>query len=139
MARDRKQHAGNLSTRLQRIRMTSTLSAGSNTRHTGMITEGNHKSRSPQFPDGVYSIDAEVGFSDSYTVVMVVKENEDTSMIQSMVRLQIFSPVRRITLPAQPPKLHYTTWWRRITKRLYRLRTRNEGCKPDTAVNPATN
>ena len=32
---------------------------------------------------------------------------------------QIYDPFKPTRLPARPPRLHYTTWWRKVTKKIY--------------------
>jgi hypothetical protein len=46
---------------------------------------------------------------------------EDATYI-SVQRFKILDPERFIAQPAPPPKLFYITWWRKLTKRLYRAR-----------------
>lgn len=62
------------------------------------------------------------GASNDTEFTCVEKESCNTMLNQSnpmILTFNVVDPERHVKFPAPPPKLHYTTWWRKVTKRLY--------------------
>jgi hypothetical protein len=73
----------------------------------------------------IHCLDDEGDRFDSFTQALAqVHKSKDDALEMAAPRVGTidsarFEPIRRLRFPAPPPRLHYTTFWKWLTRRIY--------------------